>query len=69
MRKKKLEQPFFCHPSWILLRFLRWLCAYVAVHHISGGDGEEKKKKQVEVYIHIYVGTKQFFLVSVAWLP
>lgn len=41
----------------------------MAVHHISGGDGEEKKKKQVEVYIHIYVGTKQFFLVSVAWLP
>lgn len=65
-RWRKKEQPFFCHPSWILLRFSRWLCAYMAVHYISGGDGEEKK--QVEVYIHIYVGTKQFFLVSVAWL-
>lgn len=40
--KKKSEQPFFCHPSWILLGFLRWLCAYMAVHYISGGDGDEK---------------------------
>lgn len=63
MRKKKLEQPFFCHPSWILLRFLRWLCAYVAVHHISGGDGEEKKKSKLK-YIYIYMLVQSSFFLS-----
>lgn len=54
-RTDRSEQPFFCHPSWILLRFSRWLCAYVAVHYTQAEAKERGEKKSIYTYIHTYI--------------
>lgn len=68
---RKVRAAIFLPSKSDLVEIFALALCLPAVHYTSGETKEVEKKKaswSIYIYIHIYVGTKQFFLVSAAWL-